>query len=654
MATKYVEANLYTYAATPTWGSAQEGDGTAKGASTPATISVDMSTWVFTLGSSTFSIMGATAITITAGANSATNAQYSATYATMLANIVASINLATATNCANIPAGWNSTSQVRDRVFARVNGSNLELMTRAGSASWNGLVAVSFANVTGSSSQSWASGAGGAWGWLANFSATIWPSAIAVTGYGLWCAIRPNAGEMAAGDVIHVRCNNTVVTTSNGGNKNCAFSAFGTYALPITFIFGDPVVWSSDSSSSLFTISAPITGSDQVRIVAGSAFATVDGGKLSTGEPRLKITSTSTGGATLGLTDGGAQVVYKNIQLSHTTALTGTSQLLLKQTNSTGTYLNRMENIWLRQAPNSQPFISSSTNQSSAKLTNCVFDNQGATAAHTGVMGGALSRGTVFDNCKFVNFVTGSKMYVDAAVAPVQSCTEFRGCDLGNAVLALRQVSKTTPTGSHGYEHQQYVAVNSYGNTRDFLYDYIRGYTEHFAARTYPTLRAILLMVDGTTPYWSWRIGPSQSNLAISWDSPFIAPKITKVNTLGDNVLDVTLEFCVQNGLSFTRRDVSLEVAYKDSTGVFRIENTWDLAASALSSSSLTWSTGAGDVIFDDGGGNLTFIRKKLTLRTAYAVEADSEVAIFFRIHTSVATADNFLFVDPDPDMVVV
>ena len=66
----YCEPDLYTYAATPTWNTAQEGDGAAKGAATPATISFDIATWVFTSGSSTFSVMGCTALTVGGGANS--------------------------------------------------------------------------------------------------------------------------------------------------------------------------------------------------------------------------------------------------------------------------------------------------------------------------------------------------------------------------------------------------------------------------------------------------------------------------------------------------------------------------------------------------------------------------------------------------------
>ena len=85
---------------------------------------------------------------------------------------------------ANIPAG-RTAGKVYNTVYARANGNNPELMTRAGSALWNTLVALSFTNVTGSSTQTWANGSGGAWGWLFNHRSTIWPGSVASGGYGV-------------------------------------------------------------------------------------------------------------------------------------------------------------------------------------------------------------------------------------------------------------------------------------------------------------------------------------------------------------------------------------------------------------------------------------------------------------------------------------
>ena len=111
-------------------------------------------------------------ITIGAGATSGSNAQCSATYSTMLANIAAAINFCSNVT-ANVPAGWTA-GKVYNTVYARANGNNLELMTRAGSASWNTLVALSFTNVTGSSADGPTDQAD-AWGLLFNHRSTIWP-----------------------------------------------------------------------------------------------------------------------------------------------------------------------------------------------------------------------------------------------------------------------------------------------------------------------------------------------------------------------------------------------------------------------------------------------------------------------------------------------
>ena len=239
-----------------TWALPQEGDGTLAAASTAsATVSVDMSAWTFTSGSSTFSVMGCTALTIGAGANSATNAQYSATYATMLANIVAAINLATASTV-NIPATWTSTN-VRSTVFARVNGNNLELMTRSGSASWNSLVALAFSNVTGSSSQSWAGGVSGCWGHFANGVTSMWPVATVAGTYGPMSSAGVFAGVMAAGDVVEARSGRVVYFSAWASNVTLTLGVGGTKALPTTFRVDDGntvSAWTGDADFGLFTL----------------------------------------------------------------------------------------------------------------------------------------------------------------------------------------------------------------------------------------------------------------------------------------------------------------------------------------------------------------------------------------------------------------
>lgn len=207
MADRYLDHGVYTYAATPTWGVPQEGDGTGKDPATAsATISIPMTGANFTSGSSTISVMGVT-LTVNAGANSATNVQYAGTNDALVDNIVTVINTLMTGTIVNRPAGWYA-HQVRDAIFARRNGSSLELMTRSGSASWNGLVAIAFTNVTGVSPASWAGGSGGCWGWFSNFSdrGTIWTSAWVLGSYS--SLAQPLAGQALVADTCHIRAKN--------------------------------------------------------------------------------------------------------------------------------------------------------------------------------------------------------------------------------------------------------------------------------------------------------------------------------------------------------------------------------------------------------------------------------------------------------------
>lgn len=208
MADRYIDHGIYTYAAVPVWGVPQEGDGTTPDAATAsATCSVDLSAAAFVSGTSQVSVMGCTGIPITASANGATNIQFSAVLTTMIDNIVTVINtLATATIAAR-PAGW-ATPQVRDAVFARRVGNTIELMTRSGSASWNGLNAITWAGVTGAASGVWAGGSGGCWGYIFNSkeigaAGVLWPSAQAQGAYS--SLNQPLAGLPSADDTTWAR-----------------------------------------------------------------------------------------------------------------------------------------------------------------------------------------------------------------------------------------------------------------------------------------------------------------------------------------------------------------------------------------------------------------------------------------------------------------
>ena len=83
---KYLDHGIYaSHAASPTWGAAQEGDGTDLGAATCATVDIDLSAATATAGN-TFTIMGALLTCVASGAG---NNQFNAgAGATLVSNLV--------------------------------------------------------------------------------------------------------------------------------------------------------------------------------------------------------------------------------------------------------------------------------------------------------------------------------------------------------------------------------------------------------------------------------------------------------------------------------------------------------------------------------------------------------------------------------------
>lgn len=635
----------------PTWGVAQEGDGTATTAATPATISLDCTSYVFTSGSSTISVMGATAITMTGSATSGTNAQYSATLTTMLDNIVSAINQCTAT-IVNIPSGWRA-SQVRDSVFARRNGNRLELMTRAGSASWNTLTGVAWANVTNSASGTWASGAGGAWGCFWNLQGTAWKSGIAIGQYGP-AYNQVLAGKLDTGDVVHSRCNNKIVQVDRASRTCTITSASGTYASPQLFVFGDPAVWTGDSSESTFTYSYYTYDSSSLTINFGSNNnAVIDGGLSPTGVRRLKFLYQGPNGggfSYISLMSGTYSCGYKNVHLQSESP-NAYVQLEVYNGNQLSGTISFFENCFVSHKLNKQ-VVTAPNPPLNLEFRNNVFDNAGASGVNSQtILGFASASGrAVFDSNKFQNFQQGSVLFGSSPSAGGLAL-EFIDNDLGNVVTGHRNLYTKGFFGQS--EFYRYTAISSRGARKDIFLDWAAGYIEYFAARTYPSLNAVL--PDGTSK-WSLRFCPSSFSGAVTPYAPMKLTRVSKKNTLGAAVRTITLECAINEAVSWTKASIGIVVSYKGNNGNFYRESTYDPAGSALTASTVTWSSQsdgldggtAGQVKFDDGAGNIFFNKKKMTLTTANAVAADVEIAVTVEVYTTVASATHFSFIDPD------
>jgi hypothetical protein len=634
-----------------TWAAPQEGDGTDTTAATAsATVSVNMSTWTFTSGTSSFSVMGCTPITIGAGANSATNAQYSATYATMLANIRAAINLATA-SVVNVPANWYP-GQVRNTVYARVNGSNLELMTRAGSASYNGLVALSFTSVTGSSSQSWSGGSGGCWGYFLTQYAT-WPSAVAAGNYGVLhqtAAGAPIAGTMGnatvGGDIVRIRSNKSIWADNTG---QVGPYTGGTRLQPVELQIDDGTTWPADGSTPVLVITPYQVFSNYWYWgnIVPTGPINIRAPKYSDGTRGLqaKVLSGVTG-MMAPMFYGG--VTYTNVDWDASATSSGGWTTALSYGNDTG-FSARLVGCRFKHVSNAAFITFGASGRGMTEFIDCEFDNTGAVVPNGGVFG-SFNQGHsnghewIFEACKFKGFPSTSRLFAVGQSSPYAMRVIFSNCSWGN-VGSKGPVTLAISPNQRGLN---YISGFSQTGTRDFFINQGGGFVDWDAAGGYPTCNAKLM--DGTTG-WAIKVILTTDTTKISRNNPLELPRIGKVipsnALLTEGVRTLKIQLAIEQTLTLTKQDVSLLVVYEDTSGVLQVVDTYDYAAGALSASTATWSSeSAGQVAFYPGP--VLHNKKEFSVTTPTAVKSDTEVGIFVRFGFSVADTTKTIFVDPD------
>ena len=644
MANKYCDQGAYAaYAATPTWGVPQDGDGTANTASTTAaTVTINMSTWVFTSGSSTFSVMGCTALTVGAGANSATNAQYSATLTTMIDNLVAAINAATAV-IVNRPAGWGA-PQVRNAVFARRTSNSLELMTRTGSASWGGLVAMTFTSVTNSSSQSWTAGTGGCWGYIGNTD-NIWASAITPAQYGIWGATLPHAGVLAAGDVVKIRSGKTVTFLAGTNQYQLTLAAMGAAAAPVVFEIDDSTEW-ADGADPVLILQRATTGSVAsfgITSVASTAYAHIKAKEYAGGVKSLTITMTATGVSTLGANLMSA-VVTENVQflLPSSFGLLSATPVFGHSATSFPTYKNCVFSYHGLSA-----FLSGSGSGVVLKAVyvGCEFAATQAISAisiaQAQLFSNSQNRKFLFDGCRFTGFVSNSTFIPVGSTAPAPLMTAiFRNCEMGNIRLGQIYLASTDPAVGEGSKG---VYSSSQTGFRDFSYEDVGLlYTEWRYAAGRPTLNALLH--DGVTPWSIYAVSSTVTN-QVHKLAPVTLPRISKLLPaavdLAEAARTFTLNFLLESTLSaWTKSEVSVLVEYVGTDGVLRVIDTYDSNSGALTTSTESWSATTWN--------GQTWLKRAFDVTTPVAVKESTEVVIHFRIHTSVANDTLGVILDPE------
>lgn len=649
-------------ATVPAWGVAQDGDGEAKGAAAPATAEV-----VFTgvPSSGAIAVLGAT---------------LSPTWATSAdncANLLATaINNATST--ASGPASFVRKSQVRNHVYARgpANGApagTCQIMTRQGSASHNGLIAVTHTldNVSSPGTVTFSGGTSGAWGWVYLWS-KIWPSQIAEMAYGLWGTTAPYCGNIDNGDVVKMRAGREVkgwTFTGDGFAQSTAMSAFGTDAAPVVYEIDDGTEWPEDGAEP--TLKFLMIGQSQTRwtpIQPGAGRLRLKAKKYSDTKYGCEFRVAHHYPATnhinptfnvqmyaAGVFEG---VCYKadsgtlTLPATASAANPGVSASLVTQ------YRNSRLQAFKQSHWSAAGNVDQNANPMMFRFVDTIIDGGAASdAPNSGVFAWVVSPSGMlageFDACRFINFVVGSRLYAVGAVPSNQLNLRlhWRDCDFGGiTVLGPKLGSSARDVRSRpvrGVAQGHFATQQSGG--QDWFVDTVLGWAAWNSSRSFPTLNARLR--DGITP-WSIQVIPTQVAGNASALGGFELPRFSKINTLTDGVRSIRMELGVEQSLNWTTQDISMLVEYTDTAGVRRSVDSWETPGTALPTSTATWTNADGSQFTYSEAGNLYFNKKYLQVTTPTPIANGSEIGVIVTVRTSVSDTTKMAFIDPEVQVV--
>lgn len=621
MADLYLDHGAYAaYAATPTWAVPQDGDGKAKAASaSAATASITFSG----VPAGTISICGVTVSpTWGASADAAAN------------------GLATAINAATgnvTTTGFRASSvQLRNAVFARgpaggAPAGTCQIMTRHGSADFNGQVAIAhtLTNVS-ASSLNFSGGVSGCWGYLLNIAA-LWPSSVALANYGLMCATLPFAGALAPGDVVKIRANKTITLTTNTAYVT-TFAAMGSKAAPVVFQIDDGTEWPADGSTPVLTIFQSNNGQTRSDTTgAANSWLHILGKKYASGQRNLVFDIRSTGNGDVvahhRLIVQGAPIRIRSASFLGKTFIEGFAA-------GSATVRAQLVDCFFQYQTQHATSLVAQINGAVLDLISVEFNQIAPTAAQTaGVVGyGGAAAGQInFFGVKFTGFVAGSRLFTFAGITEAQEHT-FQNCDFGNVTLrtGLLSVLDASSFRSFGY-----VMGNSAGPGRDFFYETAQGFVEWHSTRGYPTLNATL---NGSLTPWVLYASPTNQANNLSAFTPFRLPQLTKVNSLATGTRTLTVNLLVESTLAWTRRDVSVTVTYTDASGVQTVDS-FDPLGSALTASSASWSSTSYN--------GQTWLKRSFDISLP-GLLTGAEVAVTLNLHSNAANNSLGVFIDPE------
>lgn len=642
------------------FGVPQDGDGVLQSpSSASATVSIDLS-GATASATNTFSIMGAGLSCVASGA--VANQFNAGSGATLVANLVAAINRTTNTAVVAAQAtGW-ATPKLQDAVYARVNpgvSTTIDIMTRVGSATYNGLVAATWSGVTGiTGTPTWSGGASGCWGHLVNLNSNAWPSSVSKATYGLWAATPCYAGALSAGDVVKVRSNKTIGYAPS--SATFVASSMGTAQAPVRFDIDDGSVWSADAPNPVLTFwGIWTTNSGTTFSHASNTYMHINAKQYASGQRSLVFLATGFGSNLpcwnivwggpvrfdcIDLYCPGTPTATPGPQASATSIFQGA----IATGSGGGTVFNNCRIVWPGQAPNgSNSAMAAAILNGNIKgvFNGCIFQLTAPQTAWSATgpinfQSGGGSIRMIFDGCQFLGFVPGS-LLVPAGSNTGDQALVIRNC-VFNGITVFGPNLLTTNAGELDAGTRGIFMSSQIGN-REFMIERSgRLYCEWIAARGRPTLNALL--PDGVTPWSIFAVtAPNASNsvTTIGADLPRIAKVIPSNALLAQGPRTFTVNLLIESNLAWTKKDVSVQVDYIGTDGLPKVIDSYDPDGGALTAApSAAWSSTTWN--------GQTWVPYKFQITTPTTVASGTEVSCYIVLRSPVANQTYGIILDPE------
>lgn len=614
MAKLYCDNSLYSTSLV--WGTAQEGDGTAKTIATPATVSIDL-TGISAVNGNTLAVAGRV-VTVTGSYSADALADHLAT----LINASTGTVTAAATN-------W-PTPQLRDFAYARgpSNGApanTLQIMTRAGSATYNAnsLCAVVSSGFTGGSvNAQFSGGVGGAFAYALRYGSGLFPSHTSGTPYGLLSNTRV-AGGIAAGDIVVIRPGETASKATGGSDY---------FGIPsVSLVFDDGAEWPADIGLNKRTVMTFVHSSSANEDIYFNGYSRLIGARYSNLQNNLvfKVTGSFVNNYKVQYRNVFASATWhKNVEFDSSECSNisddgGVRWVMESSSNLSNQIVFDDCDFWFD--PKGRALHNGNGYNFSATYRGGNMGRKTPIATADYPFGSWVGNGSFFTlnlhGVEFVNYVAGSTICTANIKLTASDCSF---------------VNMKVPSDIY-----RPCAVFSKQGKREFFHSPSSvGYSEWQAAQGFPTLNAVL---PDLTP-WSVRFVLSTSGLSLT--NSFSLPSMSKTYSDTDGAVDVTLELLYsKTGSELNSGNMWIDVAYIDTNGAPQFVSSYDALAVPLTTSSATWyPESAGEPFM----GSNVFRKHKITLRTPLAVKSGTELSVTLRSCKNQDSSSQMFFMDPD------